>query len=180
MLAGNEAFSPSSFDLISSTILTGNQLSVTFDVNGLGNSYKHLQVRMVARSNKSTGGDTISYRFNGDAGSSYTMHYIQGNGSSVGSGAYTAQSGVYYIDIAAASGPSNAFTPAVMDITDAFNTVKYKTSKVFWGDTAQWNAVNIRSSTWVNTAALTSIELSNFSGSSFVAGSRFSIYGIKG
>lgn len=179
MLAGNDAYNPGSFDLISTTILGSTTASVTFDVSTLASTYKHLQIRMSTRSDRS-GGATISYKYNSDTGSNYTMHYLQGNGSSVASGAYTALPYNYYIDIASASTASNNFTPAVMDIADAFSTSKNKTSKVFWGGDPQWTAVNIRTSVWLSTSAITSIQLYEYSGANFVAGSRFSIYGIKG
>lgn len=169
----------SDFDLLSTTILTSNQASVTFDVSTFASTYKHLQIRMLGRTNKGTSGDTLSMQFNNDTGSSYNMHYLQGNGSSVGSGYGSATSLNYFIDVPSTA-DSAGYTPAIIDIVDAFSSTKYKTTKVLWGDTVKWNAINVRSFYWSNTSAITTIKITTVSANSLVSGSRFSIYGIKG
>lgn len=176
---GSGARSSSDFELISTTLISTSTANVTFDVTGLGSTYKHLQIRMTGRTTKGSSGDTLSMQFNGDTGANYNLHYLQGNGSSVGSGSGSGSSLNYFIDV-----PSDAdaagYTPAIIDILDAFSSSKYKTTKVLWGDTVKWNAINLRSFYWPNTAALTSIKILSNSANNLSSGSRFSLYGIKG
>ena len=66
MLVGNEAFDPSSFDLIQTYTLSSNQASVTFsNLGDYSSTYKHLQLRMVAKSNRSGPGELFYYKING-------------------------------------------------------------------------------------------------------------------
>ena len=167
------------FDLISSTILTGSQSSVTFDVSTLASTYKHLQIRLVARNSVSATYDEIYMKFNSDSNSAnYKAHLLYGNGSSVSSASWSnTSSGFRFADIEAASATSNAFTPVVADLLDPFSSSKNKTVRSFSGKTSS-AFVSLASGLWMSTSTVTSIVLTPYSGS-FIAGSRFSIYGIK-
>jgi hypothetical protein len=160
-----------SYDLISSTILTGSQASVTFDVTGLGSTYKHLQIRAVTK-NTSSDGENGFYRFNSDTGSNYSQHFLAGNGSSVFSEGYANLSTNYF-----GQSFSSNFSPLVIDVLDAFSTSKYKTTRSLSGSGT--SRIYMNSNGWRNTAAITTINLYMGSGS-FATGSRFSIYGIRG
>lgn len=189
MLAGNDAFNPGSFDLISTTILSSDTASVTFDVSTLASTYKHLQIRYSAKSDRSSsdGNDGLVTRINGDSGTNYTNHLIYGQwyAGSTGNGvsAETAFNGMEYTYIAGTGGSSSAiFGSGTMDFLDAFSTDKFKTRRVLWhnGLSSPFQQVSLTSNLWRNTAAITSLTLSVRYGSNLVSGSRFSIYGIKG
>lgn len=183
LLVGNDAFSPSSFDLISSTILTSTASTVTF--SSIPNNYKHLQIRYVARNDRAFAFDTFMLRFNGVSTNSYIVHDLYGNGSSVTSsaaGGSSAQSQMQLTTwLPTAQSAANAFYGGIVDILDYGSTTKNTTVRMLGGkhDASSYNDVRLNSGAWFNTSAVSSITL--FAGSSnLVSGSRFSLYGIKG
>lgn len=176
-LVGNVAYDPGGFDLISTTRLTGSQSSVTFDVTGLGDTYKHLQIRKIARADISDWSSHV--RFNSDTGSNYAWHQIGGDGSSVFSSAGTSQAHMI-VGKQPYTADSYNFTADIIDIVDAFNSNKNTTIRSLSGYAGSNNPVTImRSGIWFNTTPLTSITVTQLNGN-FVSGSRFSLYGIKG
>lgn len=171
-----------SYDLIQSEILTGSQASVTFDVTGLGSNYQHLQIRYVVRSGIADVVDELFVYLNGDSGANYSNHYLRGNGSTVSSNAQTNASRIYDWGntITGNTAPSNSFGVGVMDILDPFETTKYTTIRILGASpyAASAGYIALNSGSWRNTAAITSIQF-DLPASSFVSGSRFSIYGLR-
>jgi hypothetical protein len=74
---------------------------------------------------------------------------------------------------------ANGFSAGVVDVLDAFSSTKNKTSRNFGGYAGNSNNVSIYSGVWLSTASVTSMEISS-AANNFVAGSRFSLYGIRG
>jgi hypothetical protein len=177
--AGGVPLLPSDFELISSTILGSTTSAVTFDTSALS-AYRHLQVRYVAR-NASDSNGLIGATFNGSS-SSYFWHRFRGNGSTVSSGASSSN----YIELygSGSSAGANQFGAGVIDILDFNSTSKRKTLRALVGvrDSAgSMSEVDLMSGAhYLNTNALTSFTLTQTFGTGFVAGSRFSLYGIKG
>lgn len=158
------------------TIGSGGSSSITF--SSIPQTYTHLQIRATARS--STAGTQVFLypQYNGDTGNNYTIHYIQGNGSSAGATAYAPTAGNFAIDTPAASANANVFGSAVIDILDYTNTNKYKTMRSLTGyDNNGSGFVDFMSGLWTNTAAITSITIS---GGTIVQYSSFALYGIRG
>jgi hypothetical protein len=181
--AGGEV-AGSSFDLISTTILGSATASVTFDVTSLASTYKHLQVRVVMASDI-TDGIYSAMRLNADTGSNYSVHALYGTNNNVGSlGAAntTSMSSSSYTS----SSNSLRAEASVIDLLDAFSTSKNKTLRMLTGiaeTSASTSSIALFSGNWRNTAAITSVQLLAFSqgvAHTFIAGSRFSLYGIKG
>jgi len=169
---------PSSEYLISTTVLTQNEPSITFDVSAFAGVYKHLQIVYVARTGLSDVGDWLNIRFNGSA-SAYSAHHLSGNGSNVISGAFTSQSSIYlFRGLTSANGAANAFGCGIIEILDAFNTNKNKTLRSLNGNSGGYNNVTLNSGLWANTNSISSITLTPYTGNSFIPGSRFSIYGV--
>lgn len=165
------------YELISTTVLGSAQTSVTFDVSTYGSTYKHLQIRFAAR-NTGAFGD-ISHRIKLNASTSgYADHALEGNGSSVSSQANSSQSFGRIGRLPAANQSANIFGSGVIDLLDFASTSKNKTLRSFAGS-AGYNYVSLYSSLWALTSAVTSIELFG-EVSQYIAGSRFSIYGLKG
>jgi hypothetical protein len=173
--ASGAALIPGSYDLVTSTVLSSAQSSVTFDVSSLAGSYKHLQIKMLAAKSGQNGEIKIS--FNG-TGLNY-VHYLYGNGSTVGAG-NASGNGLIGIGLYSPPFTANHYAPNIFDITDAFSTSKYKTVKSFFGyvDSVE-SSIAIRSGLWENTNAITSITITS-TAVNFISGSRFSLYGIKG
>ena len=168
----------SDYELISSTILGSSTPSVTFSSLGdYASTYKHLQLRMTTRQDSNS--NALQFRFNGDSGSNYRLHRLYGNGSSVGSGTDTGTS-LYTYTAAASGDTANVFSANVVDFLDAYSSTKNKTMRMLaTNGVGIYREISLLSGLWLNTASLTSIQLLPAT-SNFIAGSRFSLYGLKG
>lgn len=174
--AGNGA--TGSFDFISSTILTSNQASVTFDVSTLSSTYKHLQIRYTTRSSRTdTNNDELVYSFNNISGS--FTHSVEGTGSTAIS-RNNSSYGMFVGGNATALDASGIYGAGISDFLDIFSSTKNKTIRTFAGKSSPTTpVVNLMSSLWNSTSVVTSIKMNLLSGANFVTGSRFSLYGIK-
>jgi hypothetical protein len=163
------------YELISTTVLGLAASSVSFSSLGdYSSTYKHLQIRGLGRL---TAVDTNQkMRFNGDSTSSYNNHFLYGNGSSVLSGTSGLLTAIDSYPLTASNAPANAFGAFVIDMLDAFSSTKNTTVRQLSGNNVE---IQLASGLWNNTASLTSVELLANSGN-YVAGSRFSLYGIRG
>jgi hypothetical protein len=174
-----------SFDLLETQILGSSTSSVTFSsLSTYSATYKHLQIRYVAKSDRSSGdgNDAMIMTLNGDTGANYNSHILQGDGSAVNSGFETYQNAMEYTYIAGTGGnTTGAFACGVMDLLDAFSTSKFKTRRTLVNNSlgGSFKTVALSSALWRNTAAISSITFDQRYGSNFVTGSRFSLYGIK-
>lgn len=158
----------SDMELISSQFITSSVTSVTFANLQNYNQYKHLQIRFVAVNSV----DVCRIRLNGDAGTNYSVHYLRGNGSTAAS-ANTPSTNQFQLSSILASNNTYA---SIVDLLDPFSTTKNKTAKTLTADSNQ--GIELISGAWYSTAAVTSIEISAFSGT-INSTSRFSLYGVK-
>jgi hypothetical protein len=166
----------SDYDLLFTTTMPSDASSLTLSsLNTYASTYKHLQIRISAKTNRSAGADDLTIRFNGDSAANYSTHVLMGFGSML---SYGYGGGSMFIPAAAARSTSGWSTGAVMDVLDAYSTTKNKVFRALSGEGS--GAVGLSSGSWYNTAALTSIQFLPVYASSIVAGSRFSVYGIKG
>jgi hypothetical protein len=169
-----------SFDLLETQILGSTQASVTFSsLSSYSATYKHLQIRSVARSTVAVTNMGYKIRFNGGASTDYSFHRLLGNGSTVTSFADAAATYFYITGgVVGSTGTANSFGVSVIDILDAFNTSKNTTTRTLNGNNGN---ISLDSAGWFNTAAIDSIVMEADAGSpDFVSGSRFSLYGIRG
>ena len=166
------------YELISTTIISGSSTSsVTFDVSTFVSAYKHLQLRIVGR--PATSNVNFLMQLNSDSGANYNWHelYTYEPATSVASGAGVSQTSLKVAY--SSSSVSTSYGVGIVDLLDAFSTSKNKTIKALNG-TIQDKFVALRSGAWRNTAAINSIYLYCDGGVVISAGSRFSLYGIKG
>lgn len=167
------------YELISTAFPTTT--TVTF--SSIPSIYKHLQLRVVAKTtDASTGECWPALRFNSDAGSNYAIHQINGNGTSVGSQAALSRTSGQIAILNDNYNSTSMFGAAVVDILDYTSTTKNKTTKSLGGSHAPSSKrISLYSNVWLNTSAVTSITLLFATyGGNFVSGSRVSLYGIKG
>lgn len=178
---GGGAAGAASFDLLETQVLGSTTASVTFSsLSTYASTYKHLQIRAVARGTRAANGDNLSIRFNGDSGSNYARHALYGAaGGSAESYAAINNSFVDLGTLASATTPANAFTGAVANILDPFETTKNTTVNSLNGLSAAGVFIGITGGAWFNTAAITSINIFAVNGN-LTQYSRFSLYGIKG
>jgi len=154
------------------TVSVGSGGSSTITFSSIPQTYTHLQLRYIAQ--KTTNG-SMYIRFNGDAGTNYTNHSIQGNGSTVSTDAGINANGT---DISASDSSGN-FAASVVDILDYTDTNKYTTIRQIFGrDYNGSGVIWLKSGLWRNTSAITSITLVPDS-TNVVQYSHFALYGIR-
>jgi hypothetical protein len=119
-------------------------------------------------------------QFNNDTGSNYARHLLGGGGASpfAGSSASVTAGGVPY----ALPSTANFFGASIIDILDYRNASKFKTVRGMTGwdnnGGSNFGTVESFSNLWMNTNAITSIQLT--CESTFAQHSQFALYGIKG
>jgi hypothetical protein len=170
----------SDYELISTSLITTNTSSVTFSSLGdYSSTYKHLQLRITGRvaDNYGNDGDAIRIRFNADGGNNYSYHALYGVNGGVNSNASTSTTAIFVNRLTDAGTTANAFGAIVSDILDAFSSTKNKTVRTLGSDVRY---LFFNSGAWLSTSSITSIQLSPNTSSNFAAGSRISLYGLKG
>jgi hypothetical protein len=170
---------PSSEYLITTTVLTQAEPSVTFDVSAFNGVYKHLQIRLTARTTL-TDVHGLFMRLNEDSGSNYSWHFLRNNPpSGVLSGSSTSTTSMALFRAASNNSAANAFGALVIDILDPFETNKNTTIRALGGNTAETNPyIWFQSGAWFNTASVSTIMIQAQEGASLAQGSRFSLYGV--
>lgn len=184
MLAGNDAFSPSAYDLLETEILASSAGEITLSsLDAFADTYQHLQIRMTGRSTRAATNSEFYLRFNGDTGSNYSQYYMRGSGSATESANLqtSAANGVrVYQSLTGSTFNSNTFGASVIDINDPFETTKFTTTKIMTGFTGSvLDRVLLEAGLWMDTDALTSITLDEYYGDSFAVGTRVSLYGLR-
>jgi hypothetical protein len=156
------------------TVPSGGAASVVFA--GIPSGYKHLQLRIIARS--TAGGSSVT-GMNCSINSSVNAvrnHYLYGNGSSVSAGAQVAN------QIGWATGTSqtaSTFATSIVDVLDYQNTTKNKTFRMLSGnDTNGAGDIALFSQLFNTTDAISSLSLSLNAGS-FAEYSQLALYGVK-
>tara|TARA_R110000822_G_scaffold74506_2_gene178978 strand:+ start:12292 stop:12861 length:570 start_codon:yes stop_codon:yes gene_type:complete len=168
------------YELLESTTLSTNTASVTFSsLSAYATDYKHLQIRWVARASNASNSNSLQMELNADTGNNYARHYLTGTGSSVAVGDQTAKEYLIRMTYPASQETADTFGAGVVDLLDAFSSSKNTTARALSGSSGvNLPRISLDSGLWLNTAAITSIRLWS-DGSSFLAGSRFSLYGVK-
>jgi hypothetical protein len=164
------------------TVGATSQASISF--TSIPATYKHLQIRGIARKNGSqTGAPGMNITFNDDTNNSYTVHYFQTDTATVS--AYSTgvlRDNMNAMYFAGGGQTANVFAPMIHDVLDYANTNKYKTLRSLSGPSSNVNAADldyiiIGSGAWHSTSAITKITIG---GNDFVQYSQFALYGIKG
>ena len=162
------------------TVLVGSGGQANIDFTSIASTYKHLQVRWLARNNQSAPDDTLAIQFNGDTASNYALHLLYGDGSSTGAVGLSNRSEILVGYQTSNSASANQFGVGILDILDYANTNKFKTVRNLGGDDRNGGGtVALASGLWRSTSAITSIKFFS-GGASFQQHSQFALYGIKG
>lgn len=178
---GTTALFDSDYELITKTTVgAGGSSTITF--SSIPSTYKHLQIRCLARTNRTSGAtDYLKLRYNSDSGSNYAIHLLYGNGSSVTALGFSSQSENWIQRAASDADTSSVFGGVVIDLLDYANTSKYKTMRNLGGiDGNGSGLIYLASGLWQNTAAISTITILPGEGTSINQYSSFALYGIKG
>jgi hypothetical protein len=159
----------------------GGSASITF--SSIPSTYKHLQIRCIMKK-AGTGNDSFSLlTLNSDTGNNYATHYLLGTGAVALAGANAPSISSIYAGVTWGTGSSfssSTFSAAVIDILDYTNTNKNTTVRTLTGtDGNGAGQVDLNSGVWLNTAAVTTINIAG-NGGNFNEYSHFALYGIKG
>jgi hypothetical protein len=170
---------PTSYESIQTVTVSTATPSITF--SSIPATYKHLQIRGIARSTDGGGGDvTGRLQFNSDTTANYSTHRLFGYGSSAGVDATANASQISFATILADGNLASCFSASVCDILDYADTNKYKTTRsLAGGDYNTAGQIFMTSGNWRSTSAVTSITLSISSGN-WKEYSQFALYGILG
>ena len=162
------------------TVGSGGSASITF--NSIPSTYKHLQVRWSAKTDRADTDDVVLMQFNSDTSANYSWHWLRGNGSAAAAGATSSASNIaIQYGASGNSGATSVFGGAVLDILNYQDTNKYKTTRSLQGfDLNGSGWIYLTSGNWRSTSAVTSITLDQQYGSNFAEYSKFVLYGIKG
>ena len=176
---GNTMIFPGSYESIATTTVgAGGASSITF--SSIPATFQHLQIRGIARTSTATASDVdVKLQFNSDTGSNYSIHYLYGTGSTAGAG-YTSSNSYATGGIVIKDGnTTSVFNGSVVDILDYASVNKNKTVRALsaWDANGSGN-IYLNSGTWFNTAAVSTITLTPWSGN-FMQYSQFALYGVK-
>ena len=169
--------------LASTTVPSGGVASVTF--NGIPSNYKHLQLRILGRSNAAVTTCYALLRFNGDSTSTnYGLHQFLSQGTGTGSSSYNGTfSGAIIERLAGNSLTTYAFGSIIVDILDANSPTKRKTVRSIGGVEGNTNStagsIYLNSNFWLDTNPIQQIVVTLESGASFMENSSLALYGVK-
>lgn len=163
------------------TTLVGSGGAGTITFSDIPQTYKHLQLRIMARSANTSDTDYCNIQFNSDVSNSYVQHRVTNNGSSLSAGADTGITRCIVQRLSSDQSAANIFGAIIFDIIDYTNTSKMKTTRHFGGyDLNGTGFTEYGSNLWRSTDSISSIFIYSQTGSGFKQYSRFSLYGIKG
>jgi hypothetical protein len=174
-----------------STVTVGSGGSSSISFTSIPSTYKHLQLRVFAQSNRSSYSvDNLFGTVNSDSGANYAQHSLYASASTTTAalaGGAASQTALTIGGINS-SVATSVFTACVVDYLDYANTNKYKTIRSLNGydvngtvGTGSFGGqVGIYSNLWMNTAAITTLSFTVLSGTAFTQYTSFALYGIKG
>lgn len=170
------------FDSIStSTVGAGGTSTITF--SSIPSTYKHLQIRILSRTNRADTTDFMTLRFNSDSSAIYAYHSLYANGATANGNDFGTSTGTPWSGVTAGANASGSmFGASVIDVLDYQNTNKYKTGRFLSGsDQSSANGrLYFMSNLWQSTTAISTITITPTYGTLFSQYSSFALYGVKG
>jgi len=181
-ISGSKAVTNSYESIATTTVGSGGSSSISF--SSIPGTYKHLQIRLIAQTNRAASVDSLQLNFNSDTGSNYSWHIVQGDGSSAGApvnGVTQTYARIGDGTIGGATASGGYIAAGVIDILDYASTNKNKTIRGLTGvDENGAGRVGLGSGLWQNSStAITSISIAPQAGTLFLQYSSFALYGIK-
>ena len=169
------------------TVTVGSGGSSTITFSSIPSTYTHLQLRILAQTNRGTYGiDDLLMTFNSST-SSYAYHFLFGDGGSSAADAYSSQSNLRLGAGSVGTTTGSNWGAMVVDILDYRSTNKNKTVRILGGADCNGTVgglggrVGLSSGLWYATpAAVSSLTLTPSTGTSISQYSHFALYGIKG
>jgi len=158
------------------TVGAGGASSIIFA--GIPNTYKHLQIRCLAKSSLAGPTSAMGVQLNSTT-TGYFNHGLYGDGASALTYSTTSANNAGSTFIAGSSN-TNIFGVAIIDILDYASTDKNKTVRLLSG--ADFNGsgqLRFASGSIASTLPITSLNLLDVNGGTILQYSQFSLYGVK-
>jgi len=169
-----------SFESIATATGSG---ATTITFSSIPQTYKHLQVRYMARANTGAGIlGAVELTFNGVTGTSYASHRLWGNSSTANVAAASSQASIQNVTIAGGGILANTYGVGIIDIQDYSATTRNKTVRTLIGldqNTGSTSSqILMLSGLFNSTSAITSMTFTLAAG--FDSTTVYSLYGIQG
>lgn len=170
----------SMFPIAMANVGSAGASTITF--SSIPSTYKHLQIRGIARTDRATyTSDPLKLTFNSDGGSNYARHFLLGDGSSATTDGVSSQTFIQNYLITTNVATSGVFATFVIDILDYASTSKNKTVRTLMGfDNNGSGYIGLNSGLWMNSStAISSLTLAGQFGT-FQQYTQAALYGILG
>jgi hypothetical protein len=180
-------FTPTgSYDALATyTVPSGGVSEIKFAGLPTGGQYTHLQIRGIGQTNRATYPiEEFRMQFNGDTGSNYSYHQLDGDGGSAYAQAASSTSYIQMDELGTTTG--GTYGAFVIDILDYASTSKYKTTRALAGEMTNssyggyYGIIGFNSGLWRSTSAINSIKIYPAYSSTLSQYSSFSLYGVRG
>lgn len=174
--SGTAAISSAGMDLLFETTLTSSEASVT--TGTLATGYRDLMIFVSGRSDAAGINDDLLVQFNADS----TAGNYEGRRHLTGDATADADiSGGYAGNICGTSASALRVNSNVIHVLNHENTTFYKAYSSKSGNisTSAFRVQQEFSNIWLDSSAITSVQFRLGSGGDFLAGSTFSVYGVK-
>lgn len=168
--------------LIAETTLGASAASVTF--NNVPQTYRTLWLFAEARTDRVAESDTVLWQANADGGANYDRVLFYAQITTHGQGGARAQTSGYVGVCEGASSRAANFGPMIVAWEDYASAIIEKTCEVPLSARAGDRSLDtdveeyFMASWWRSTAAITRLDFLPLVGPNFVAGSKFTLYGI--
>jgi len=164
---------------LGTTTLGVDTPSVTFtstDDGQVGDFSQYMDLVVVTYTRADDG--YLRMRFNGDAGSNYEYQQLLGTYSPGAVASTGTTTYIYSLGVSTAKG-ANEYAAGYFTISD-INSGKYKSvvSQVAADSNDGNGGITLNAATWKSQAAITSVAFIIASGTNFIAGSQFSLFGV--
>jgi hypothetical protein len=180
--SGGAVGGAASFESIATVTASGSSATLTF--SSIPSTYKHLQIRGIAKSGAGSGQRNLTMEFNASTGSNHAWHRLFGDGTNAGAEGTASTGSIRLGGASIQATPASTFGVSIIDIIDYASTTKNKTVKYFSGSDTNASPtaapISLGSGVLLSTTAITSISISDAGFENFAVGTVFSLYGIKG
>ena len=170
------------FESIATATASGSSATLTF--SSIPSTYKHLQIRGIAKSGAGTGQRNLTMTFNASDSTNHAYHRLFGDSYNVGASGIASTNYILLNRASIQATPASIFAASIIDIIDYASTTKNKTIRYIAG--SETNAapvadvISIGSGVLLSTTEINSISISDAGFENFAVGTVFSLYGIKG
>ena len=171
---------PSTYTLISSNVLSSSAASVTF--SAIPATYTDLVLRVSGRTDGAQVDDSLLLTINSTAGTAYSFTWLRGNAISASSGRSSSTSSISTSRVGLTASSATASTFGSLEIYIPSYTASQNKPIGFNGvgeTNGSSSFAGAIAGLWSNTAAINQLDCAPGSGTIFVSGSSFYLYGIK-